>query len=152
MTTKPKKKMGAPSKKDSIPEHQLAVLYRFGATDKQVAEFFGVDESTINNWKLKFPDFFQSLNDWKSQPDEKVERSLYERACGYSHPESKAQWVTDQDGGRWEYAEMVRHYPPDPTSMIFWLKNRQPTKWRDKTDVEHMGNIIIQAPEIKKRG
>jgi hypothetical protein len=144
--------MGAPSKKDSIPEHQLAILYRFGATDKQVAEFFGVTETTINNWKVAHPDFFKSLNEWKSQADEKVERSLYERACGYMHLETKAQWVTDQDGGRWEYAEMVRHYPPDPTSMIFWLKNRQPTKWRDKTDVEHMGNIIIQAPEIKKRG
>ena len=26
----------------------------------------------------------------------------------------------------------VKHYPPDPISAIFWLKNRQRKKWRDK--------------------
>jgi hypothetical protein len=34
--------------------------------------------------------------------------------------------------------------------MIFWLKNRQPDKWREKQEVEHMGNIVINAPDIKK--
>jgi hypothetical protein len=24
-----------------------------------------------------------------------------------------------------------KHYPPDVTACIFWLKNRQPEKWRD---------------------
>jgi hypothetical protein len=55
------------------------------------------------------------------------------------HPETKPQWVNDDNGGRWEYAEYVRHYPPDPTSMIFWLKNRQPQDWRDKQEHEHTG-------------
>ena len=27
-------------------------------------------------------------------------------------------------------------YPPDPTSMIFWLKNRQPLVWRDKKEID----------------
>ena len=28
-----------------------------------------------------------------------------------------------------------RYYPPDPVSGIFWLKNRQPDKWRDRKEV-----------------
>ena len=31
--------------------------------------------------------------------------------------------------------KLIKHYPPDSTAMIFWLKNRQKEKWRDKHDV-----------------
>ena len=34
-------------------------------------------------------------------------------------------------------AEIVEHYPPDTTACIFWLKNRQPGRWRDRVDVQH---------------
>jgi hypothetical protein len=40
---------------------------------------------------------------------------------------------------------MVKHYPPDPTSMIFWLKNRQPQKWRDKHDLDITDTRMVQA-------
>ena len=33
--------------------------------------------------------------------------------------------------------EYIEHYPPDTTAAIFWLKNRQPGKWRDKKEVEN---------------
>jgi len=35
----------------------------------------------------------------------------------------------------------TKHYPPDATSAIFWLKNRQRDKWRDKQDVVHSGGV-----------
>ena len=150
-----KNKGGRPSKKDTIPRRQLSYLYRHGATDKQVAEFYGITEATLTNWKKKDPEFFASLNDWKKQADKDIERSLYERAKGYTHPETKPQWVNDKEGGRWEYAEFNRHYPPDPTSMIFWLKNRQPSKWRDKLDHEHTGrdgkDLSISVTFIDKK-
>ena len=33
--------------------------------------------------------------------------------------------------------ETVKHYPPDTTAAIFWLKNRQVERWRDKQEVDH---------------
>jgi DNA-binding XRE family transcriptional regulator len=114
--------MGAPSKKDKIPEEQLATLYRAGFTDKQVAEFYGITEQTINNWKKAHPDFFESLKDWKTAADSEVVQSLYKRACGWADTTGK-------------------EYAPDPTSIIFWLKNRQPGEWRDKQEHEHTGKI-----------
>jgi hypothetical protein len=33
--------------------------------------------------------------------------------------------------------ETMRHYPPDTTACIFWLKNRRPDLWRDKVHNEH---------------
>lgn len=150
-TTKPKKK-GRPSKKDIFPDALFECLYALGKTDDEVAKLIGITQQTINNWKKAHPSFFESLKDWKKQADEKVERSLYERACGYSHPDTKAQFVQDKEGyGRWEYAELTKHYPPDPTSMIFWLKNRQPDKWRDKQDLAIDASMkVISHDPIKK--
>ncbi len=133
-------KTGRPSALDKIDKDKLKELYLDGKTDAEIAEVFGITRKTVCNWRKKNPEFVLALNDeWKKVADHRVERSLYERACGYTHPETKAQWVQDKEGGRWEYAEMLKHYPPDPTSMIFWLKNRQPALWRDKQEHEHTG-------------
>ena len=80
-------------------------------------------------------------DDWKAVADHRVERSLYERACGYSHTEDKI-FIHE---GKPIIVPTVRHYPPDPTSMIFWIKNRQPEQWRDK--VEHGGASIESLAE-----
>lgn len=29
----------------------------------------------------------------------------------------------------------IKHYPPDTVAGIFWLKNRQPDKWREKQEI-----------------
>ncbi|PTK32493.1 hypothetical protein BUZ68_06670, partial [Staphylococcus saprophyticus] len=33
------------------------------------------------------------------------------------------------------------HVPPDPTAMIFWLKNRKPNEWNERHNINHTGNI-----------
>lgn len=110
-----------------------ANLFKEGKTDKQVAKILDVTEQTINNWKNARPKFFESLKDWKAEADEKVVRSLYERACGYTCKETK---IASHEGMIMDMKEIDKHYPPDPTSMIFWLKNRQPDEWREKQDIE----------------
>lgn len=127
---------------------ELAFNYALmGATDKDLARFFSVDESTINNWKIKFPKFFESLKNGKETADAKVIRSLYERATGYSHDEDHIV----KCGGEASVETIKKHYPPDPTSMIFWLKNRQPDKWRDKVHAENTNtNIEIKFEEQKE--
>ena len=37
----------------------------------------------------------------------------------------------------------TKHYPPDPTSMIFYLKNRRPDRWRDKQELA--GSLALSA-------
>ena len=145
-TSKPKRggksKAGQRTSYGETTRTIIKLLARRGFTDVEIAQCLKITEKTFNNWKRKYPEFFQSLKDWKLQADEEIERSLYERGKGYSHPDTKAQWVESAeliDGevvniGRWEYASFIKHYPPDPTSMIFWLKNRKPKEWRDKID------------------
>lgn len=120
---RPKEK---PLEKIPIDTEQLLTLLEFGYTDVQLAKFFKVTEKTINNWK-KDPDFLTVLKKGKELSDSKVERSLYERACGYRHPDvhiSNYQGVVT-------VTPIIKYYPPDPTSCIFWLKNRQSDRWRD---------------------
>jgi DNA-binding XRE family transcriptional regulator len=96
---------------------QTLKLCRLGATDRELAHFFEVSEQTINAWKEAQPGFLESLKQGKAQADAEVANALYRRACGYEHGE--------------------KHYPPDPTSCIFWLKNRRPDLWRDVQAREH---------------
>jgi len=115
-------------------ELQSAMLHMatLGYTDDKIAQACKVTYQTINNWKNEYPDFFESLKQCKLIPDEEVERSLYERALGYSTTETKSFLFK----GKIVSEDVTKHYPPDPTSMIFWLKNRQPDKWRDKRELE----------------
>lgn len=122
---------GRPSKFKPEFVEQARKHCQLGATDRQLADLFEVSEATLNNWKLEFPEFLESLNIGKEAADELVKKSLYHRARGYSHDAVKILMTKDGDVYREEYVE---HYPPDTTACIFWLKNRDPENWRDKTE------------------
>lgn len=110
-------------------------MCELGATDVEIADALDISVQTLYHWKLKHKEFCLALKVSKTIADERVERSLYMRAMGYTydsiHFSSFQGLVTETP-----YRE---HVPPDPTSMIFWLKNRQPEKWRDRQNLEHTG-------------
>jgi transcriptional regulator with XRE-family HTH domain len=129
---------GRPTSYKAEYDEQTYKLCLLGATDKDLALFFNVQESTINNWKLKQPSFVESLKKGKMMADANVAESLYKRATGFTHITSKDVQLGD---------EIVtlhdeKYYAPDPVSAIFWLKNRSPEKWRDKQEIETNLNDI----------
>lgn len=126
------KRTGRPSKFKPEFVEQAAKLAALGATDREVAEFFGVDERTLNRWKHEKPEFCQSLKVGKEAADERVEQSLYRRAVGYTYDSEKVF----QFQGKIVRAAVTEHVPPDTTAGIFWLKNRKPDEWRDRQQVE----------------
>ena len=111
-----------------------------GATDKDLADFFSVSETTINNWKIQHPEFLESIKEGKDVADAKVAKSLYERALGYEHPEVH---VSNYQG-KITLTDLTKRYPPETTAGIFWLKNRQPDKWRDRREVTGAGGKPIE--------
>ena len=88
------------------------------------------------------------------EADANIGKSLYDRASGYTHPEVKL--FTQYEEGELKVIEheIAKHYPPDVTAMIFWLKNRHPDKWRDKQEIEHTGDeskpIVVRNVDDKK--
>lgn len=102
-----------------------------GKTDAQISKSFKISEATLNNWKKQYPEFFASLKQGKEEADQIVEQSLYQRACGYSHPDTH---VSNYQGAI-TLTGITKHYPPDTTAAIFWLKNRKPAEWRDRQEL-----------------
>lgn len=130
---------GRPTKYDPKYAVQAAKLCALGATDAQMAEFFCVNISTITQWKLTHPEFSASIKDAKEAADQNVERSLYQRAMGYTHEEVDIRVI----GQEIVQTPILKHYPPDTSAMIFWLKNRKKAEWRDKIETEHSGNLGV---------
>jgi hypothetical protein len=127
-----KKKVGRPpkySKKMCELAYKLCLL---GSSDKKMADIMEIDESTFYDWKNKHKDFSKAIKEGKEEADANVGKSLYDRARGYRIEEEKI-FIVD---GKVKKVKTFKEYPPDAASMIFWLKNRHPENWRDKTESE----------------
>jgi len=148
-------KIGRPSKYKEEYCEQAEKLARLGATDKEIADFFGVTEQTLNNWKTdkdgNETPFFESLKRGKVESDARVVDSLYQRALGYSCREDKVFLVDKKP----LIVPMMKQYPPDTTAAIFWLKNRRPSEWRDRQDINVTGDmpadVSAKIEEIKAK-
>ena len=121
-----------------------------GATNDELATFFDVHVSTIYQWKLDHKEFSDALKRGKEMADARVARALFSRATGYSHEDVDIKMYE----GEIIETPTIKHYPPDATSMIFWLKNRQPDKWREKREVVEVdaddGEITINVRRVGK--
>lgn len=120
------------------PEYaeQAYKLCLLGATDKEMANFFQVEEKTLNNWKESIPEFLQSIGNGKIIADAKVAESLYKRATGYT---AKKVITANIAGVISDIKEVNDYVGPDTAAASLWLRNRQSAKWRDKVDHELTG-------------
>lgn len=137
----PKRGRGRPPAFKPEFAKQAEKLCSLGATDSDLADFFGVTTRTIYRWLSEFPDFCQAIKTAKAEADIRVERSLYHRASGYSVEATKIF----MPAGATEpvYAKYIEHYPPDTVACIFWLKNRKPDQWREKGPADGEGSAAI---------
>lgn len=146
---KTKKPSGRPEKYQKAFNEQARKLCLMGYTNDQLAEFFGVARSTLQLWVKDKVGFSDSLKAGKEIADMNVTVGLYERACGYSHIETKV--FCNQ--GEITTHDIKKIYPPDPISIKYWLNNRQPEKWREKVDTEVMQpDQVIQKVQIEVVG
>lgn len=136
---------------------------RDGLTDEQIARNIGVSERTFTRWKETLPAIVTALKKGKAPADIIVENSLYKSATGYYVTIKKPMKIKTKkqlagkgtiEEERVEYYDEEIYIPPNPTSQIFWLKNRRPDKWRDKPEtVENMDALTKldeMLAEVKK--
>jgi hypothetical protein len=129
-------------------EHPKAarLLTGNGSTLIDLAESFGVAPSTIGEWRNAHPEFSASIELGRADQVKAVERALFQRATGFKCPAVKIMTVPQGMGlpSVIEKVEYTEHYPPDPESMKFFLKNKNPTEWREKQEVEHSGKMTLE--------
>ena len=128
---KPKKKsVGRPTVYRKIFAVRAAKLCRLGATDADLADFFGVKVRVINTWKKVHEGFKHALAA-KEMGNENVRRSLYQRAVGFEFEDTDIRAV----GGKIVKTQLIKQALPDPGCIALWLKNREPEHWRDVTRI-----------------
>lgn len=135
-------KMGRPTEFTEKMREILLNLAALGKTEQQMADICGVHISSITNWKKKDPEFFVSLKAARELADSKVEETLLNKALGNLTVEEIHQGV-DANGNVID-KKVTKQIAPSDTAMIFWLKNRQPDRWREKT--EH--DVKIDGPQF----
>jgi hypothetical protein len=138
---KSRKPKGRPSKFDPEYVEQARKLALLGATDAEMAGFWGVSVPALHRWRQAHPAFRKSTMAGKLAADAEIAESLHHRARGYSHQAVK---IFQYEGRPVEVA-YTEHYPPDTQAASLWLRNRQPAKWRDKVDVEQKHSIDTEA-------
>jgi hypothetical protein len=106
-----------------------------GATNDDLARMFDVSPATIDNWLAEHSEFLGSVKEGREEADAKVAARLFSRAVGYDNPNAVKIFMPAGASAP-VYAPYTEHHPPDTTAQIFWLKNRQRGKWRDKHDHE----------------
>jgi len=122
-----------------------SIVSKLGATGPELAQALDVSIDTISEWQNKYPQFSAAIKDGRDYFDTiQIENALAARARGMR----KKTITTDEDGN---VVIKEEELPPDPTSMIFWLKNRNKDRWRDKTDVEHSGNVEVISNVFEKK-
>ena len=121
---------GRPTKYKPEYAEQAFKLCLLGHTDKELAKYFEVSEVTINAWKKEFPQFLKSLKKGKDEADANVAFSMYRRACGIE------MTLTDTHENSMGTSTSKRqiYIPPDGTTGMKWLQNRQPAKWRNNPE------------------
>lgn len=132
---------GRPTKYKKEFDEQAVKLCKKGFIDSEIADFFNIQESTLNLWKKAHTSFMESLKSGKRYSDDKVVNALYNRALGYEVDEVKSEVG---DSGK-KMTTTTKHIAGDTTAQIFWLKNRQPKDWRNNPDV----NVQDTNHEIK---
>jgi len=115
---------------------QVARACQLGFTNAEIAELLGVAEATITDWSHIYPDLRETLKREKEKFDSgEIQQALRKRALGFKRTVEKPF----KDG----VVACLEELPPDTTACIFWLKNRQPDRWRDKQELEHSGDSSV---------
>lgn len=135
------KNIGRPTKYSQKYDAQAKKLAAKGWIDTEMADFFGVAESTFYLWKERHPSFSEALKDAKAHSDSLVEDALYNRALGFEYEEVKSETGTSGD----KVTTTSKKVLPDVTAQIFWLKNRQPDKWRAAPEESARGDSLADS-------
>lgn len=122
---KKKSKGGRPGKYTEWLKPEKLILVQGwkmdGLSDADIAKNMGITETTLYDWKKRFPEFSKALKMSSDIADRIIENALFQKA---------------KSGNL--------------GAMIFWLKNRKPDVWREtKASEEEKELTRLQAEKLK---
>jgi hypothetical protein len=137
-TARAKRAVPCSSYQAGFAEQARKLCLLLGADDQELARFFDVPAATLQEWLAAVPEFAAA---GRTLADADVADRLWRRAVGYSHD---AVRIFSHQGKALEVA-YTEHYPPDTTACLFWLKSRQPERWRERLEHDHFAPAEMLA-------
>lgn len=126
---------------------KIIELIEKGYIDKEVCKVIGVSTAAYYEWLKEDSDTYkpllvEAIKEAKKIIDLKVEQKLFKRTMGYKYDEITKELVKDIEGNqKLEITKIVtKEVAPDIAAQIFWLKNRQPERWRDTKIIHNVNN------------
>lgn len=113
-----------------------------GYTNKQICNNLNISEASFYKYLEKDFTFLEALKKEKMNVDVQVENALLKRALGYSYKVKMIEVIPDASGkGKKSNVKVIKEVekqvPGDVTAQIFWLKNRQPGKYRNTPEEQN---------------
>jgi hypothetical protein len=142
---------GRPDKYNDEVKPKLDLIIgwaRDGLTDELIAKNLGIGLSTLYKYKTLHIELVEALKKGKEVSDYEVESSLFKSANGFTYDEvTKESRLVNTIDGKPIYDLVItkivtKQVQPNPTSMIFWLKNRKAEQWRDRQEFDIGNNLI----------
>lgn len=141
---KVKAKPGVKTKYNPAINKTVYKLALLGAKNTQIADSLSINIATLYDWLKLYKEFNEALKKGREDADAAVAESMFRNATGYSLNETDIRVVD----GKIVTTTIRKNYPPNPTSGIFWLKNRQSDKWKDKQEVLNSGEIGVKMEDV----
>ena len=148
--------MGRTKSYENIVKPHLAKIIKWrkeGAEIDWIAEQFPVSRSTFYKWKAQNKDFSDAIKEAEETCYENMaltaENTLYKKLKDRmaTVEETVEQW-TDKNGKVIKQHKVIkkRLVQANITAIIFALKNTDPKRWNDRSQVELTGNLKVDNP------
>lgn len=139
-------------------------MSRSGLSNEEMAKELTVSRKTLDTWKKKHLAVEQALRAGKNWFDASAEQKLFQTVMGYKTTEVSVNYkycydrktkepIIDPLTGKTKKIPMgeshtTKEIPPNITSLIFWLKNRQPDKWNDVQKLDLKGKLETEHKTV----
>jgi len=124
---------------------KLCGYLKKGSSIKSACALVEISQETFYKWRKEKVEFSETIKRAMAIPDKTVENALYKSAImGHSYVEREFKAISNKEGTRIieiPVKSVKKFIPPNVTAQIFWLKNRCPEEFKDRTEIEHSGGI-----------
>ncbi len=136
---KPEQRPNGPKFDPSFIE-RIENYAHLGLSEEEMAHCLGVSYKSFNQWKVKIPAVGEAIKRGGPDATAHVARTMYLNAIGFEHDEEKIFCNAAGDVTR---VMTTKKYPPNHVSGIFYLKNKDPARWKDRQE-------LAASDELKK--
>jgi DNA-binding CsgD family transcriptional regulator len=128
---------------------EVTRLARFGCTNVEIAEFYGLTILTLEKYLRDMPELYAALEEGRIVDSMKVVDSLHKQALGYRVKEYEVSEHLTRDGQIVNLKKkIVKHIQPNVTAAIYLLKTRHGDKWMDIIKSEKTQNLNIMVKNV----